>query len=107
MVLTAVECFKKSNILLETKSRSGKSPMDYKLETPEGAIRGRTNRFKLRVPEILEIAERIEAGENLANIQEDYSDIISKTSLNETMKKYYAGLLDRVIHQYKNGGKIE
>lgn len=103
MVLSAVECLKHSNILLETKSRAGKSPWDYKLETLEGCIRGKTNRFKLRVPEILEIAERIENGEDINSIHNDYADIISITSFKETMKKYYAGLLSRVIRQYENG----
>lgn len=92
--------FKYSNILRETKSRAGKTENDYHLETEEGKIRGKTNCLKLYVPDILLIAKRLDAGEKLADIHCDYQNIISITSMSETMKKYYVGLLDKAIRQY-------
>lgn len=92
---------KNADIRRESKSRAGKSEMDYHLDSPTGAIRGKTNKLKLTVPEILIIAERLEKGEKLSQIHKDYMDIISITSMNETMKKYYVGLFNRVIHQYQ------
>lgn len=91
------------DITQESKSRSGKSVYDYHLVNPKtGEIKGKINPMKLHIPEILKIVERKEAGESLARIHEDYATLISATSMNETIKKYYAGLLDRVIYQYES-----
>ena len=100
--LNTAQEFKSADIRRESKSRAGKSEMDYHLDSPSGVIRGKTNRLKLTVPQILEVAERLENGENLTQIHQDYVDTISITSMNETMKKYYVGLFNRVIHQYTN-----
>ncbi len=101
-ISTTLDQFVYSDICRETKSRAGKSPRDYHLETEDGKIRGKTNCLKLYVPDILLIAKRLQDGENLAKIhQENYQDIISITSMSETMKKYYAGLLNGAIQQYQ------
>lgn len=99
--LESVTEFKSADIRKESKSRAGKSEMDYHLDSPTGVIRGKTNRLKLTVPQILAIAERLDNGETLSKIHKDYVDVISITSLNETMKKYYVGLFNRVIRQYR------
>ena len=99
--LNTAQEFKSADIRRESKSRAGKSEMDYHLDSPNGVIKGKTNRLKLTVPQILVIAERLDNGETLSKIHQDYVDVISITSLNETMKKYYVGLFNRVIRQYK------
>lgn len=109
MVLSPVctlEEFQVADITRESRSRAGKTVNDYHLESRDGVIRGKTNCLKLRIPEILSIAERLESGENLAHIHQDYQDKISITSMSETMKKYYVGLLNRVINQYTRLEKV-
>jgi hypothetical protein len=106
-IATEIEQFKNSDITRESKSRAGKTTYDYHLDSPDGRIRGKTNTLNLVIPQILIIAERLESGESLSQIHRDYADIISITSMSETMKKYYAGLFDRVIKLYVQYRKVK
>lgn len=85
-------------ILEQKKSRCSQDPSVYRCLDDEGTLQGRCNVFRLKIPQILEINRRIQAGESTRQIAEDYP--ISVQSLTETMKKYYSGLFEPAIDQY-------
>ena len=85
-------------ILTQTKSRCSQDPSIYRCLDEKGTLQGRCNVFRLKIPQILEINRRIQSGESVSKIAEDYP--ISSTSLTETMKKYYSGLFEPAIAQY-------
>lgn len=85
-------------ILEQKKSRCSQDPSVYRCLDEKGTLQGRCNVFRLKIPQILEINHRIQNGEAICKIAEDYS--ISSTSLTETMKKYYIGLFEPAIEQY-------
>ena len=94
-----IEIMTKSNtILTQTKSRCSQNPLSYRCLDSEGHLKGKCNIFRLTIPEILEINRKIQSGENISEIAKQYP--ISRTSLVETMKKYYAGLFEPAIEQY-------
>ena len=86
------------SILTQSKSRCSQDPEIYKCIDSMGHIKGRCNVFRLTIPEIIRIDERIQKGEPIARISKDYP--ISDRSMTETMKKYYCGLLEPAIKQY-------
>ncbi|MDD6256519.1 LysM peptidoglycan-binding domain-containing protein [Methanobrevibacter boviskoreani] len=61
-------------------------------------MKGRCNIFRLTIPQILEVNRRIQSGDSVSRIAEDYP--ISVQSMTETMKKYYSGLFEPAISQY-------
>lgn len=85
-------------ILHQSRSRCSHDPSNYKCINKEGVLKGRCNTFKLTIPQILGIDERLRKGESELEVCEDYP--ISRTSFTETMKKYYCGLFNLAIEQY-------
>lgn len=85
-------------ILTQTKSRCSQDPETYKCIDDDGHVKGRCNVFRLTIPQIIRIDKRIQSGETITKISEDYP--ISSRSMTETMKKYYCGLFEPAIGQY-------
>ena len=82
----------------QKKSRCSQDPSIYRCLDKEGHLKGRGNIFRLTIPQILEVNKRIQSGESISKIAEDYP--ISVQSLTETMKKYYINLFEPAIAQY-------
>ena len=85
-------------ILDQKKSRCSQDPSVYRCLDNEGHLKGRCNIFRLTIPQILEVNRRIQSGDSVSRIAEDYP--ISVQSMTETMKKYYSGLFEPAISQY-------